>query len=131
MKKKVTGDNQTVNGLYINELINGFLGEFGEGRKLLDIMGLQNDILPFSAAAFIQNKRAVWKDRNGNRATISFKYKDNPAQLECYGTYLKRRKTRRLFLEWENDDDMEKIARLESEAIGELCMKCIYENLND
>lgn len=105
------------------------MGEHDEGKQMLNIMGLPSDAVPFSVAAFLQNKRAVWSDGKGNKATISFQIKAN--QMECFGTYLKRRKSLRLFLEWDSDEDPEKIARLESEAIGELCMKCIYENLTD
>lgn len=40
-----------------------------------------------------------------------------------------KEKTIRIFREWGWHEDPEVIARLESEAIGDLCMKCIYENL--
>lgn len=129
MKKKETNDLATVHGLYINELIRGFFGEHSEGKKMLQMMGLPIDTLPFSAALFLQKRRVQWKDANGNIAYISYKYKLN--QLECHGSYLKKRKTLRIILEWGNREDNEMIARIESEAIGDLCMKCIYENLTD
>lgn len=129
MRKKDTNDLVTVKGLYINELVRGFFGEHCEGKKMLQMMGLPSDTLPFSAATFLQKRKVQWKDSDGNIAYISYKYKQN--QLECHGSYLKQRKTIRLVLEWGNREDMEMIARIESETIGDLCMKCIYENLND
>lgn len=94
---------------------------------MLQKMGLSPDAVPFSVAVFLQNQRVFWLDKNGNRVTISFKLKHN--QLECFGTYLKKRKSMRLFREWGSHEDPEVIARLESEAIGDCCMRCIYENL--
>lgn len=127
MKRKVTCEKLKVEGFYINEIIAGFLGDQDEGKKMLKIMGLPTDVVPFSVVTFIQNKRVFWKDIQGNKATISFKMKAN--QLECYGTYKKKRRSLRVFLEWSNNENHEKIARLESQAIGDLCMRCIYENL--
>lgn len=127
MKKKEINDQVKVNGYHIQEFNKGFLGENGEGKKMLKRMGLSTEIIPFSTVIFLQNKRAFWKDNQGNRATISFKMK--PDQLECFGTYLGKRKSLRLFREWNNYEDPDMIARLESETIGELCMKCIYENM--
>lgn len=127
MKKKQTNDSTKVKGFYINELIRGFFGEHNEGKVMLQKMGLSPDVVPFSVAIFLQNQRIFWFDKNGNRATISFKLKAN--QLKCHGTYLKKRKSMRLFLEWGEYEDPEVIARIESGAIGDCCMKCIYENL--
>lgn len=127
MKKKQTNDSNRVKGFYINELIRGFFGEQNEGKMMLQKMGLSPDTVPFSVAIFLQNQRIFWFDKDGNRVTISFKLK--PHQLECFGTYLKKRKSIRLFREWGNHEDPEVIARLESEAIGDCCMRCIYENL--
>lgn len=127
MKKKQTNDSTRVKGFYINELIRGFFGEQNEGKVMLQKMGLSPDAVPFSVAIFLQNQRIFWFDKDGNRVTISFKLK--PHQLECFGTYLGKRKSLRIFREWNNYEDPDMIARLESETIGELCMKCIYENL--
>lgn len=127
MKKKQTNDSTRVKGFYINELIRGFFGDQNEGKVMLKKMGLPPDAVPFSVAVFLQNQRIFWLDKNGNRVTISFKLKHN--QLECFGTYLKKRKSMRLFREWGSHEDTEVIARLESEAIGDCCMRCIYENL--
>lgn len=127
MKKKETNNQTKVKGFYINELTRGFLGDQNEGQIMLKKMGLPIDTVPFSVAIFLQNQKIFWMDKNGNKATISFKLKPN--QLECFGTYLKKRKSMRLFREWGNHEDPEVIARLESEAIGDCCMRCIYENL--
>lgn len=127
MRKKETNNQTKVKGFYINELTRGFLGDQNEGQIMLKKMGLPIDTVPFSVAIFLQNQKIFWMDKNGNKATISFKLKPN--QLECFGTYLKKRKSMRLFREWGNHEDPKVIARLESEAIGDCCMRCIYENL--
>lgn len=127
MKRKETNNQIKISGYYINELIRGFLGEQDEGNKMLRLMGLPTGIVPFSVAIFLQNKKTCWKDKDGNVASISFKLKPN--QMECFGSYLGKKKSIRLFREWGNHEDLETVARLESEAIGDLCMKCIYENL--
>lgn len=127
MKKKQTNDSTRVKGFYINELIRGFFGEQNEGKVMLQKMGLSPDAVPFSVAIFLQDQRIFWFDKDGNRVTISFKLK--PHQLECFGTYRKKRKSMRLFREWGGYEDPEVIARIESGAIGDCCMRCIYENL--
>lgn len=127
MRKKQTNDSLKINGYYIAECARGFMGEKGEGGEMLAIMGLPTDTPPFSVAMFLQNTKIHWKDSEGKLATISFKSKHNT--LECHGSYNKKKKTIKLFLEWGVYDDAEQIVRLESEAIGECCMKCIYENL--
>lgn len=127
MKRKVVNDQARINGYYIQDFNRGFFGENGEGKKMLKKMGLMPECIPFSTVIFLQNQRTFWTDGNGNKVTISFKMK--PDQLECFGTYLGKRKSQRLFREWNNYEDPDMIARLESETIGELCMKCIYENL--
>ncbi|WP_373123604.1 hypothetical protein [Bacteroides caccae] len=127
MKRKEINDKVKVNGYYVNEFTRGFLGEQDEGNWMLEQMGLQSGVVPFSVITFFQNKQACWKDKNSNTASISFKLKPN--QIECFGSYLKKKKTIRIFREWGWHENPEVIARLESEAIGDLCMKCIYENL--
>ncbi len=127
MKRKVINDKVKVNGFYIQDFNKGFFGEHKEGERMLRKMGLEPTAIPFSTAILLQNKRIFWTDSQGNRATISFKLK--PDQLECFGTYLKKRRSLRLFREWNNYEDPDMIARLESETIGELCMKCIYDNM--
>lgn len=137
MKKKETKDSVKVNGLYINDFIRGFLGEHKEGVDMLKGMGLPSDTVPFSAAIFFQKRTAFWQDMYGNVATISFKFEQS--QIVCNGTLKEKRdlkkgekkkirkKSHRLVREWGAYEDPEMIARLESEAIGDLCMKCIFE----
>lgn len=129
MKKRLTDSRHKVCGYYINDFIRGFMGEHAEGKRMLEIMGLPSDAVPFSVATFFHHKRIYWRDKDGNRATVWVKFKPN--QLECFGTYRNRKRSLRLFVEWDSVDDYEMVARLESEAIGELCMRCIYENLTD
>jgi len=120
-------ENVTVNGFYVNETTLGFFGEKDEGRQMLQMMGLPVDRPPFSVAAFLQNKKIRWTDSRKNVAHISFKLK--PEQIECSGSYLGKRKKLRVFREWDNYEDPSIVAKLESEAIGDLCMRCIYEKL--
>ena len=130
MKKRAeVNDNLTVNGFYIKDVEQGFFGEQNEGKKVLQVMGLPDDVLPFSVAAFLQDKKIRWKDRNGKVASMSFKLKDD--QIEFFGSYLGNRKSTRMFREWGDYEESEKISRLESEAIGNLCMMCIFEKLPD
>ena len=147
MRKKETTNLTAVDGFYVKELTQGFFGEHNEGKFLLNKMGLSPDELPFSAVVFLRKRKIHWYDKNGHRAVISFRLKPN--QLECFGTYLvpkdpevyeaelqenpkagkylQKQKSLRLFREWGNHEDPEVIARLESEAIGDCCMQCIYQ----
>ncbi len=149
MKRKETTNLATVDGFYVKELIQGFFGEHNEGKTLLNKMGLSSGELPFSAVVFLRKRKIHWYDKLGHRAVISFKLKPN--QLECFGTYLipktqeeyekdlkenpkagkyhQKQKSLRLFREWGNNEDPEVIARLESEAIGDCCMQCMYQIL--
>lgn len=127
MKKKEINGNTQVNGYYVNDFSRGFFGEQNEGNLILKQMGLQTNVIPFSAITFFQTKKALWKDKSGNTASISFILKEN--QIECFGSYLGDEKSIRIFREWGSREDKEVIARLESEAIGDLCMQCIYKIL--
>ena len=151
MRKKITSNQIKVKDLYVNDFIRGFFGDQSEGKKMLHGMGLSQEHLPFSAAAFLQNKHTMWYDKFGNKMSISFKLKSD--QIECFGTYMllkrhdeylkelqtnpkahrftQKKRSMRLFREWGVSEDAEKIARLESEAIGDCCMKCIYEILKE
>lgn len=130
MKKRTEMDGQLkVDGFYVNDVELGFFGEQNEGRKMLQMMGLPTDTLPFSAAAFIQNRKVRWKDCNGKVASMSFKLKDD--QIEFFGSYRGIRKSNRIFREWGDYEERETIVHLESEAIGNLCMMCIYEKMSD
>ncbi len=127
MKRKEITNKSKVGQFYINELVRGFMGEQDEGKRMLKSMGLPYDEIPFSAATLLRNRKISWKDNQGNEAKISFILK--PTQIECFGTYLDKKKSIRVFREW-NTEEPEYISRVESEAIGDLCMRCIFENLN-
>ena len=130
MKKRTeVNDDLTVNGFYIKDVEIGFFGEQDEGKRVLRAMGLPDDVLPFSAAAFLQDKKIRWKDCDGRVASLSFKVKDD--QIEFFGSYLGNRKSARMFREWGDYEEHDKVAHLESEAIGNLCMMCIFEKLPD
>lgn len=127
MKRKTIENKVKAGGYYIAEFTRGFFGEQNEGREMLEKMGLPVDAIPFSSAVFLQNKKIRWKDSDGKTASISYKVK--PGILECRGSYLGKEKTSRIFLEWSSNEDPELIVKLESEAIGDLCMRCIFDNL--
>ena len=127
MKRKGANEEIKVNGVYSQELTRGFFGEQNEGKKMLLKMGLEGKDVPFSAAMFLRNKRTLWKDCDGNVVKISFIIKDN--QIECFGSYCGKKKSIRLFREWSNCEDEDTIARLESEAIGDCCARCVYETM--
>lgn len=127
MKRKQIQDEVKAGGLYITEFIRGFFGKNNEGNAMLENMGLSDEVVPFSVALFLQNGEIQWKDSDGMVAYITYRFK--PGMLECYGAYKGKHKTSRLFLEWNHYEDKETITRLESEAIGDLCMRCILDNL--
>lgn len=129
MKRKDIKENGTVNGLYLQDFIRGFMGEHDEGKEVLEQMGLSSDSVPFSICTFLKKGEINWQDVSGQNASISYKLKEN--LLECHGSYKGRGKTMRLHVEWDEYEDSEVIARLESEAIGDLCMQCIYENMKN
>ena len=127
MKKKRVDTQEKVNGYYIRDVETGFWGDQGEGEFLLSYMGLNQNRIPFSTAQFLQNRRICWKDSDGNVATMSFKVKED--QIEFYGFYLGKKKSARMFREWGEYEDPEMVIRMESEAIGNLCMMCIFEKI--
>lgn len=128
MKKRTeVNDQLTVNGFYIKDVEQGFFGEQDEGKKMLKMMGLPNDVLPFSVITFLQDKKIRWKDSNNKIASISFKVKEE--QIEFFGSYLGKKGSARMFREWGDYEEADKITHLESEAIGNLCMMCIYEKM--
>lgn len=151
MKRKQVNSLTKVNGFYVNDLIRGFFGEQDEGKAMLRMMDFSSDQLPFSAVVFLQKKKVFWTDNRGNKVIISFRLRSN--QLECFGSYLipkseeeyraelrknpkadkfiRKKKSIRLFREWSIHEDPEVITRLESEAIGDCCMKCIYDILKE
>lgn len=96
---------------------------------MLRLMGLPAEAPPFSAATLLRKKRAGWTDKDGNAASISFRLK--PDQLECFGSYLGKKRSIRVFREWGSREDPDTVTKLESQAIGDLCMRCIYDNLTE
>lgn len=127
MRKKRIKDKHKIRGFYLSEVIYGFFGDQDEGRIMLSKMGLQEDTIPFSVATFIRNKRTFWRDNKGNVARISYRLR--PDAIECRGSYMKKEKMIRVIREWGSHENKDLIARLESIAIGDLCMHCIYNNL--
>lgn len=85
MKRKDIKENDSVNGLYLQDFIRGFMGEHDEGRDMLELMGLSSDSIPFSICAFLQKGMITWQDVSGQSAFISYKFKEN--LLECRGSY--------------------------------------------
>lgn len=128
MKKRTADDRTKINGFYINDMLKGFLGSKNEGARMLSMMGMPEGGIPFSAAVFLRCRETHWKDADGNKASISFRVREN--QIECFGSYLGKKKSIRVFREWSSYEDRDMVRRLESEAIGDLCAKCIYENMN-
>ncbi|MCM1142618.1 MAG: hypothetical protein NC453_28945 [Muribaculum sp.] len=129
MKKRELNETIKVNGFYIHEVNLGFFGERNEGKRMLKEMGLPTDTVPFSTSTFLRKRKIFWRDCSGYIVCICFIIKPN--QIECFGSYLGKRKSIRMFREWSSCDSPEKVARLESEAIGDLCMRCIYDPLFD
>lgn len=128
MKKRKVSDHSRSDGFFVRDFTKGFLGEANEGGKMLAAMGLSPSQLPFSAVAFLRKRCAHWADSQGHVASIRFAAKHD--QIECFGSYRGKKKSMRIFREWNNYESREMIARLESETIGEFCMKCIYELFN-
>lgn len=123
MKKRIQLQNSKEGGFYAKNVEDGFLS-YREGKELLRDMGLSTDHVPFSTMLFLRNRKAMWIDKDGQKASVSFKLKDN--LIECFGSYKGVDRTMRLYREWDSNEDSEMIMRLESEAIGNLCMLCVY-----
>lgn len=128
MKRRFINGKTNQCGYYVNDFIRGFMGERKEGEMILRFMGLPLSPLPFSVIAFLQKRKIRWKDSDDNLVTLSYRLK--PGQIECSATYLEKKKTMRLFLEWGAHEDRVMVTKLESEAIGDLCMRCLYENFD-
>lgn len=128
MKKRKLAKHETINGFYISDLVRGFFGDHNEGATMLKQMGLSSDVIPFSVAVFLDNRKIRWKDQNGKIISISFTL--TPDYMEFHGSYLGKHKSIKLFREWHKGENDELITRLESEAIGDCCARCIYENMN-
>ena len=126
---RITGarNEDKVNGYYIRDATKGFFGDKLEGNTVLKTMGLMEGVLPFSMAFYLKNRKVQWKDQSGNEVTMQFRI--TPQKIEFYVNYLHHRKTSVLFREWENYENKEDIAHMESEAIGYQSMMCLYDRL--
>lgn len=119
---------QKINGFYIKDFITGFFSDMDGGGILLENMGLDADTIPFDVIDYLQYGYVEWNDKDGNIAKVS--YTADEKQIECMGEYLG--KPHSIRLDKISDDervDMTKteVCRLESEALGELTMRVIFE----
>lgn len=122
-----TGNKLKAGGYYISNATTGFFGDKGEGRVVLERMGLDNDRLPFSMAYYLKHHKVQWKDSDNRLVCMSFCVTEQ--RIEFYASYLGNFKKAVLFREWESYEDQEDILCLESEAIGNMSMLCILEKL--
>lgn len=114
-------------GYYIQRATSGFWGEHGEGRQVLEEMGLNSDELPFSMAFYLKKRKVQWRDKDGKLVWMSFFVTDY--KIEFHACYNGIKKSMSLWREWETYEDKEDIRKLESEAIGNMSMKCLYEKM--
>ena len=110
---------------FADDFLRGFLGSHGEGCEVLKGMGLPYREAPFDVEPFLSSRVAIWPDGDGVMNSVSFNV--TPTQLNCTATRGKSSKSVRMCREWGMYEDKEMIAHLESEAIGELCMKCLID----
>ncbi len=114
-------------GYYIQDATRGFWGDKMEGEAVLREMGLPTDTLPFSMAFYLKRHSVQWKDSDDRLACMSFCVTEQ--RIEFYASYNGKKKSAVLWREWEAYEDKEDILRLESEAIGNMSMLCIYDKL--
>lgn len=114
-------------GYYIQDATRGFWGDKLEGEEVLQEMGLRIDKLPFSMAFYLKKRKAQWKDSEGRLVCISFCVTQQ--RIEFYASYNGKKKSTALWREWETYEDKDEILRLESEAIGNMSMLCLYEKM--
>ena len=114
-------------GYYIQRATSGFWGEQREGEQVLEAMGLNPNKLPFSMAFYLKKHKVQWRDKDDKLVCMSFcvtEYK-----MEFYASYNGMKKSMSLWREWETYEDKDDIRKLESEAIGNMSMKCLYEKM--
>lgn len=114
-------------GYYIQDATRGFWGDRLEGEEILQEMGLPTDRLPFSMAFYLKKHKVQWKDGNGKLVCMSFCVTDQ--RIEVFASYNGKKKSAALWREWESYEDKDEIRRLESEAIGNKSMLCIYDKM--
>lgn len=106
----------------IQHFIAGWWGEHSEGRKLLQMLGLPPDKIPFNVEQFLKNKSVTLKDAWRNRIMVWLNKSDTLFEFNC--TYLDKRRHIRLYREWEAES-VERIIQYESYSIGECVRKII------
>ena len=118
--------NLVIDGFYVKNVASGFLGSKCNycGKKMLRMMGLPKDIIPFDIVDFLRRGETYWKDCDGNIAFISFKIQGE--WITCFGSYLGRKKTDSFTHDLYNKR-ITKPVRNSSGDIGTSCMLCIYE----
>ena len=129
MRRVGTRNKDKAGGYYIRYATQGFYGDRGEGKYVLERMGISTDKLPFSMAYYLKHHNVQWRDINGKLACISFCVTEH--RIEFYASYLGNFKKAILFREWESYEDQEDVLCLESEAIGNMSMLCIFEKLEN
>ena len=121
--------NLVIDGFYVKNVAGGFLGSSYNycGKKMLRLMGLPKEIIPFDIVDFIHSGETYWKDCDGNIAYISFKIKGD--EITCFGSYLGRKKTVSFTHDLYNKRITQPI-RNSSQNMAESCMLCIYEYMH-
>lgn len=127
MKLVGTQWKEKAGGYYIKDATQGFFGEKGEGKIVLEMMGLDPDVLPFSMAIYLKRHHVQWRDAEGRWVNMHFKVTDQ--RITFHTDYLGNRKSAILFREWESYEDKNDVAHLESEAIGNMSMLCLYDKM--
>ena len=105
-----------INGVNSEDFLSGWWGNDCEGSGLLNKMGVSTETLPFSMDKYLSSHTEEFNDCDGNVARICFKAR-NP-YFEFVGIYKGKKRVTRLYREWD-DDDIDMIIHLESQAIGE------------
>ncbi len=125
MKKRNATIKKKICGFIVDDVERGFFGDMDGGGILLENMGLNPNEVPFSIINYLETGKTEWPDKDGNLAKVSFRLTDE--KIICTGKYLGEEQTIQLFREWESYEDKNMICKLESEALGELTMRVIFE----
>lgn len=110
-----------INGIDVNNFCSGWWGEHGEGKELLDELGLASDIMPFNIEQFLRRSSVLFKDTDGEKISVGLKKHDTHFEFGCVCRGKKR--ALRLYREWQGES-LDFIIQLESYAIGE-CVRQI------
>lgn len=109
-------------GVNIQHFTAGWWGEHSESNKLLQMLGLPPNRIPFCVEWFLRNRSIILKDAERNKIMVWFTKNDIMYEFHCI--YKDRRRHIRLYREWETVD-VERIVQLESYSIGECARKII------